>query len=299
MVIQKITQHYDSKLSKEIARLALDESPVVVSYYTNEENSRSVVHSHSYHELVYNVSGSSVLYTGDGKRFTMRKGEVIFFPAEHFHSGVFNLTDNHSVRLVVQIDTSVWLDAAEKSLIDWGDEIFLVESGTVAKWDLRGLFERMAQTAYVEKGAREMIFSAQVLELQLLVNQYIKENKASSFKAKNEIIDRAIKYIQQNYTNSAFSVEELAVQVCVSRPHLSRLFKSYTMESVHEYLTDLRMQRCRQLISEGNSILDSSIESGFSDYSSFLKTFKKLYGMTPQQFRRQLLEEVGKGKVEN
>ena len=45
-------------------------------------------------------------------------------------------------------------------------------------------------------------------------------------------------------------------------------------------------------IDDGNSILDSSIASGFSDYSCFVKTFKKLFGMTPQEFRKKLLEEI-------
>ena len=294
MVLQKIPQHYDSRLSKEMARIALKDSPVVVGYYTNEENIRSVVHSHSYYELVYNVSGSNVLYSAEGSKYTLRRGDVIFFPSEHFHSGIFNLTDNYSVRLVVQIDQGVWDAAKKRSCITWEKEFLLIESGTVAKWDLRGLFERMAQTAYLEKNVQALIFEAQVLELQVLISQFVNENKGNSFRAKNEIIDRAVKYLQKNYTNPVLSVEELANHVCVTRAHLSRVFKTYTLESVHEYLTDLRMQHCRQLIADGKGILDSSIESGFSDYSSFVKTFKKLYDMTPQEFRKKLLDEIKK-----
>lgn len=297
MVLQKIAQQYDSKLSKEIARIALKETPVAVSYFTNETNTRSVVHSHSYHELVYNVSGSNVLYSADGNQYTLRKGDVIFFPSEHFHSGIFNLTDTRSVRLVVQIEAAVWETAKKRSSIAWVDEPLLIDSGTVAQWDLRGLFERMAQTAYVKKEAQLLIYESQVIELQLLIDQFVADHKASAFKAKNDIVNRAVKHLQQNYTNPAFSVEELADFVCVSREHLSRVFKTYTMESVHEYLTNLRMQHCRQMIADGNSILDASIASGFSDYSSFVKSFKKLFGMTPQEFRKKLLEEIQKSAL--
>lgn len=277
-----------------MARIALKENPVIVSYYTNEKNTRSVVHSHSYHELVYNISGSSVIYSTDRSQFTLRKGDVIFFPSEHFHSGIYNVNDSYSVRLVVQIDTSVWERAKERSNIVFEDQSFLIDSETAAKWDFRGLFERMAQTAYVEKSAQPLIYEAQVLELQLLIGQFLKQNGKSPLCAKNSIVDRAIEYLQQNYTNPAFSVEELAGLVCVSRAHLSRLFKAYTLESVHEYLTGIRMQHCRRLIADGKSILDSVIESGFSDYSSFVKTFKKLYGMTPQGFRKMLKKEITK-----
>ena len=266
MVLQKIAQHYDSKLSKEIARIALKETPVAVSYYTNKENSRSVVHSHQYYELVYNVSGSNVLYSVDGKQYTLRRGDVIFFPSEHFHSGIFNLTDIYSVRLVVQIDSSVWNAAKMKTEIVWSDEPLLIESGTVAKWDFRGLFERMAQTAYTHKTAQGLIYESQVTELQLLVNQFVAEQGTSAFKAKSDIVNRAEKYLQQNFTNPQLSVDDVANFACVSREHLSRMFKSYTLETLHEYLTDLRMQQCRQLIADGNSIFEASISSGFSDY---------------------------------
>ena len=294
MVLQTIAHYYDSRLSKELARIALKEIPVVVGYYTNKRNTSSVVHSHSYHEFVYNVSGSDVLYSVDDSQYVLRKGELMFFPAEHFHSGKFNLTDDHSVRLVAQIDAALWNSAKKESEIQWDDKALLIESGTVAKWDLRGLFERMAQTAFADKDFRKPIFEGQVLELQLLIHQFIKEHKVSAFKAKNDIITRAIKYLQQNYTNPGLTAEALADHACVSRAHLSRLFKAYTMESIHEYLTNLRMQKCRQLIADGQSVLDSSIESGFSNYSSFVKSFKKLYGMTPLDFRKKLLEEIKK-----
>lgn len=292
MVLWKIAHHYDYKLSKETARVSLSEGPVAVSYYTNKINTRSVVHSHSYHEIVYNVSGSNVLYSADGNKYTLQKGDVIFFPMEHFHNGIYNVTENHSVRLVVQIDPDVWNISKKRSHITWDGQVLLIGTGTAVKWDLRGLFERMAQTSYVDKDSQLMIYESQILELQLLINQFVNENKINVFTAKNDIVKRAIDYLQQNYTNPMFSVEELADNVCISRAHLSRVFKTYTLESVHEYLTELRMHKCRQMIADGNGILDSSIESGFSDYTSFVKAFKKLYNMTPQEFRRMLLREI-------
>lgn len=287
-----IAHHYDYRLSKEIARIELKETLVAVSYYTNRVNTRSVVHSHSYHEIVYNVLGSDVLYFADGNRYTLQKDDVIFFPKEHFHNGVYNLTENQSERLVVQIDPTIWNIAKKRSLISWDNQPLLIGADTAEKWDLKGLFERMARTGHADKNSQMMIYESQILELQLLVNQFVNENKKTYFTLKNDIVERAIKYLQQNYTNPLFSVEELANNACVSRAHLSRVFKTYTLESIHEYLTELRMQKCRQMIAEGNGILDSSIESGFSDYSSFVKAFKKLYNMTPQEFRKMLLIEI-------
>lgn len=59
------------------------------------------------------------------------------------------------------------------------------------------------------------------------------------------------------------------------------------MESIHNYLTYLRMQHCRKALEEGVSVLNACTESGFPDYNSFLKTFRRLYGITPAEYRAQ------------
>ena len=43
------------------------------------------------------------------------------------------------------------------------------------------------------------------------------------------------------------------------------------MESIHSYLTHLRMQHCRKALEDGVSVLNACTESGFPDYSSFPK----------------------------
>ena len=67
---------------------------------------------------------------------------------------------------------------------------------------------------------------------------------------------------------------------------------STTMESIHSYLTHLRMQHCRKALEDGVSVLNACTESGFPDYSSFLKTFRRLYGITPAEYRSQNRKKV-------
>ena len=53
-------------------------------------------------------------------------------------------------------------------------------------------------------------------------------------------------------------------------------------------MTNLRMQHCRRAIAAGASVLDACNASGFTNYTSFLKTFRSLYGITPSEYRSQL-----------
>ena len=92
---------------------------------------------------------------------------------------------------------------------------------------------------------------------------------------------RAVVYLQTHYQDPTLTTAQLAQELYASREHLSRAFKECTMESIYNYLTYLRMQHCRKALEEGVSVLNACTESGFPDYSSFLKTFRRLYGITP------------------
>ena len=98
---------------------------------------------------------------------------------------------------------------------------------------------------------------------------------------------RAVAYLQTHYQDPTLTTAQLAQELYASREHLSRAFKECTMESIHNYLTYLRMQHCRKALEEGVSVLNACTESGFPDYSSFLKTFRRLYGITPTEYRAQ------------
>ena len=92
-------------------------------------------------------------------------------------------------------------------------------------------------------------------------------------------------YLQTHYQDPTLTTAQLAQELYASREHLSRAFKECTMESIHNYLIYLRMQHCRKALEEGVSVLNACTESGFPDYSSFLKTFRRLYSITPPNTR--------------
>ena len=101
------------------------------------------------------------------------------------------------------------------------------------------------------------------------------------------LVARAVAYLQTHYQDPTLTTAQLAQELYASREHLSRAFKECTMESIHNYLTYLRMQHCRNELADGTGVLDACTASGFANYSSFLKSFRALYGITPAEYRAQ------------
>ena len=108
MGIERVSHYIDNVLTEAQARMGLRDTRLLVTWYTNRENKQSVVHSHPYHELVLPIGGSTVRYSVDGSVYLVHVGELVYFPSQVYHSGNFNIDDDQSDRLVVQIDDALW-----------------------------------------------------------------------------------------------------------------------------------------------------------------------------------------------
>ena len=122
----------------------------------------------------------------------------------------------------------------------------------------------------------------------LTVEHISSTSQAVAPSTSNALISGVTAYLLDHFREPDLSVTGVARQFYVSREHLSRTFKSYTSESISHYITDLRMQEFRYSLVMGKSVLDACLASGFSDYSSFVKSFRRLYGITPMEYRDHL-----------
>lgn len=290
-MIQKIEHYTDFLLTQEYALQQLKGSLIGVTWYTNQTTQRSIVHSHPFYEIVLSISGTDVLYSADGNVYVLHSGEAIIFPRECYHSGACISNSDASERLVVQIDGDFWESTARSLGVHdtkWNNSVTLLNRDAVKYWNLRGLFERMHLNKSFDERFRSTAFLCNLTELFMIICQTEEKSSIYSPSASNTLVEKAVHYIQEHYTEPDLNVNTVIEYVYISRGHLSRVFKEYTTKSIHGYITELRMQHCRQLIADGKSILDACNESGFSDYSSFYKTFRKLYGVTPVMYRSKL-----------
>ena len=295
MGIERVTHYVDNLLTQAEARMGLRNTKLLVAWYTNQKNDQSVVHSHPYHELVLPIGGSTVRYSIDGSVYLVHVGELIYFPAQIYHTGIFNIDNDHSDRLVIQIDDALWQACRRNANLKnaaWMHSITVLDPDVCNKWDFQSLFVRMAQSLELPAQMRDIVFEAQVSEMMSLITLATGSGQTTAPSSTNVLVQRAVSYLQAHYQDPTLTTVKLAQELYASREHLSRAFKECTMESIHSYLTHLRMQHCRKALEDGVSVLNACTESGFPDYSSFLKTFRRLYGITPAEYRSQNRKKV-------
>lgn len=98
----------------------------------------------------------------------------------------------------------------------------------------------------------------------------------------------ALDYIKANL-EEALTLAELAEVVGMSPYYFARQFKHSTGLAPHQYLSERRIERAKELLSDTNSsIADIGLRLGFSNQSHFTAQFRKLTGTTPRNFRKSL-----------
>ena len=151
-----------------------------------------------------------------------------------------------------------------------------------------------ASSSVMDSELRDQLYRCQIGELMLTIEHVASTSQSVPPNASSKLISGVTAYILEHFRDPELNVSDIAQHFYISREHLSRSFKSYTNESIRHYITDLRMQEFRYSLVTGKNVLDACLASGFSDYSSFVKSFRKLYGLTPTEYREQLKKAINR-----
>lgn len=116
---------------------------------------------------------------------------------------------------------------------------------------------------------------------------------ASQHSTEDQRVLLAIFFVQR-YLHRNPSLNEIAATVQLSRPRFNGLFKKVTGLSPARYIKLLKMETARQLLTTGfPSITEVMDKVGIKDYSHFCHDFKRLYGITPAQYRDHFPRDSG------
>ena len=99
-------------------------------------------------------------------------------------------------------------------------------------------------------------------------------------------IMNALTYVNEHLAEKIVA-EQLAAKLYVSRTTLLTTFKQYTGVTLNNYILNCRIKKAISMLKEGKAEQEVAEMCGFGDSSAFIKSFKKVYKVTPMQYLKR------------
>lgn len=253
-----------------------------ISYGTEEDE--FCLHNHSMYELVYSLSGDAV-YLAEGVRYQMEPKSLLMINPAVPHK-LFLCSNQPFERHILYVyyagNASVMSGLIGQCQRTLGKKrigsVYLEPEEASA---MGVFFERMDQASQAKDDSIQALtpYFAQALVAELLV--VMKERNPKRFSVgTSRTVDTLLLYLSQNFTQN-LTLAEIADRFYLSKDYCNRVFHKATGMTVIQYIIYSRVLYAKQMLAEGVSATEAAKQAGFSDYSNFYRSYRKITGRKP------------------
>lgn len=255
-------------------------------------------HKHKFFEMSYVYSGC-FKQNISGDEITFNEGDICILSPNVEHSlGIFDdtIVINFLIRRSTFNDTFLEVLSEENILSSFFTKIlytnnynnyiiFRTNNNTnIRKILCDIIIEDIENKKYSNKILDNFIM---ILFANLLRNNIIKIELPQELQKTNAQLASILSYIQGNY--KTVTLEDLSKNFHFSIPYLSKLIKTTTGHTFKEMIQTLKLNKAIELLSSTDlKICDISETIGYENNTHFIRTFKKIYGVSPNLYRQQL-----------
>jgi len=258
-----------------------------IHYMVVDENWSIRTHNHSFFEFHY-VLKNEVYTTLNNREYKIAAGQYYLMPPGMMHShrqkGRGHI--GFALRWELLDNTQDKSRNCFQSLYN-GKAYPIKDNGNIIS-DM-GIF--------LEKASKHCsILELQLTFFELLIhliysctdNKYLSSDmQIDSEYMDNQTVKSVIEFIKENYKQN-IEVNDIANSVYLSYSYLSRLFKKHTGKTVNQYLNQIRLGNAQYLLKcSTKDIKTISREVGFNNEYYFSNVFKKVYGISPGNYRKK------------
>lgn len=249
------------------------------------------LHHHDFYEVYFFLSGN-LKYHIENQIYDLIPGDIILIAPHELHQPVFQPKAKYYERYVLWINPEYIktlgvngedLSSCFNTFPNYG--VNLLRPTPVEGAKLKDILVSLthlsnASTSYfhtVRKALLSLILF-KIKEEQIKIDYHPTDDSLSL-----NTLTNVLQYINTNLQKK-LSISQICENCYISKSQLYREFQNTLGTSVHKYILQKRLIAAKQYLREDNSPTVTSTLSGFKDYSSFYRAFKKEYGITPTEY---------------
>jgi AraC-like DNA-binding protein len=247
-------------------------------------------HYHDFDKIIIFLKGN-VTYFIEGKAYYLKPWDILLVNHHDIHKPIIDSSEEYE-RIILWIDND-FISSQNDNTCDITTCFKLADERSFnlirldAKFQnrLKMIIKELEVSLKSDEFGSSLISNALFIQFMVYLNRiflgdlYFKSDDALKY---DKQIEKVLNYINENIT-SELSIELLSEKFFISKYYLMHKFKKETGFTLHNYILQKRLMFSYKLIQEGIPVIKASEQSGFNDYSSFLRAFRKLFDKAPSE----------------
>lgn len=239
-------------------------------------------HYHDFHKIIVFISGK-VTYHIEGKAYHLKPRDILLVSQGAIHKPEIDPSVPYE-RYIFWIRDDLSCQELNTCFQKANDRSFnLVRADSALQERLKDLLPEMEQTFQNKHFGDPVLRDALFMQFMIYINRIFLRTSSSPDKkaySSDTQVEQLLKYINRNLSEN-LSIDQLAERFFFSKYHMMRKFKNETGYTIHNYITSKRLLMARSLISQGVPVMKAAMASGFRDYTTFVRAYKKQFGKAP------------------
>lgn len=260
----------------------------VTIYRTESENH---YHTHDFPEIGVILEGEGTYHMND-QYVSVREGDILIFNPGVGHESVIQPGEAPRKEYFVGF-TDVHFTGMRKNHIEFPDDLSILHMEGKAKRALFRICEEMEKESIVRRPGRYFMLKSYLVQFLLqLVREKMEpvalvEGRQFGYGKKRDTAEQIADYLEEHYADR-ISLDQIAENMYLSPFYISKIFKAEIGESPIHYLIRIRMEKAALLLQSERELPVSEVAQrvGYDDVYHFSKLFKKTYGVSPSQMRK-------------
>ncbi|KAB3536317.1 AraC family transcriptional regulator [Alkaliphilus pronyensis] len=255
-------------------------------------------HYHDFAKIIVFISGD-VTYLIEGKSYRLKPWDILLVNSSELHKPIIDISESYE-RIVFWINPSFLKQHnSENCMLETcfnianNKNLNLLRLGPSQKTYIENLLLELEKECNCNSFGSKLLSNSLFLQLIININRaflgitnyQLSINEDLTY---DESISNIISYINENIADD-LSIDKLAAQFFLNKHYLMHKFKRQTGYTLYNYILQKRLIKAKSLIKEGKSTGEACSESGFNDYSNFIRAFKKMFGAPPKTYLKSIV----------